>query len=310
MKLSPPTLKLSMLAGVPHSFIRRVGEALGSLAFFVDVRHRRIVSRNLRFAMPEMGPSWAERTTRKVFQNAAITFLEILQIAVLSQKDILEKIRIKGEEHFSALKQREAGAIIISAHLGNWEMAHIFGACYLNEPLMLIARKVNPDFLNRRINSVRSRFGSKVFDKKSALPKMARALKDGKILGILIDQGTKSTEGVEVTFFGKRTTATPVAAILAQRYQVPVVPAFCFRRKDGGLEIVVQPPLNLYETDNFSSDIVRNTQLMTNIIEQAIRAHPEQWFWFHKRWKRHYPYLYREDIARKERERRKRKAKR
>lgn len=134
---------------------------------------------------------------------------------------------------------------------------------------------------------------------------MARMLRQGNILGLLIDQGTKFSEGVEVTFLGKTVTATPAAALLARRYNSPVLPGFCVREKDNSLTLIVKPPLNLQKTKDSRADLRVNTQIMTDAIEEAVRAYTEQWFWFHKRWKRHYPHLYPEDIARRQKRRQK-----
>jgi KDO2-lipid IV(A) lauroyltransferase len=137
---------------------------------------------------------------------------------------------------------------------------------------------------------------------------MARLLRRGKTLGILIDQGTTRSEGVEVTFFGRKALATPAAALLAQRYGSSVVPGFCVRDGKDRLTLIVEPPLSLKQTKDSRADAQINTQIMTEAIEKAVRTYPEQWFWFHKRWKRHYPELYPEDLARRRRRREKRKA--
>jgi KDO2-lipid IV(A) lauroyltransferase len=198
------------------------------------------------------------------------------------------------------------GVILVSAHLGNWEMAHLFASCYLQKPLVLVARPIESRSFNRWINGIRSRFGNVVFDKKRALPKMARALQQGRPLGLLIDQGTKLSMGVEVTFFGRTTTATPAAALLARRYNVPVVPAFCIREADARLTLLVKPPVNLQRTGDPDADLKANTQRMTSVIEEVIESYPEQWLWLHKRWKRHHAYLYPEDTAIRRRKARKR----
>lgn len=299
-----------MVEKIPQNLLCFLGRFLGNIAYVADARHRRIVKRNLRFAMPSLdSPAKINRTARAVFQNAAISFLEILQMSRLSRDDILQKVRVKGSKHLLDAQNSHKGTIVISAHFGNWEMAHIFGSCFLNEPLVLVARKVKPSFVNEWLNRVRGRFGSEILDKSSALPKMIRAIRKGKILGVLIDQGTLLSDGVQVTFFGKRTNATPAAAVLARRYKAVVLPVFCVRRKDGNLEVVAYPPLDLQESDDYQQDIQVNTQMMINVIESAIREHPDQWFWFHKRWKRHYPELYPEDIARQKKKKQKKRLK-
>ena len=223
-----------------------------------------------------------------------------------SSEDILRKVRIRGKENLVDCMSSPEGVILISAHLGNWEMAHLLASCYLQEPLVLVARRIESQTLDRWIQRLRSRFGSIVLDKKQALGKMARALKQGGVVGLLIDQGTKRSEGVEVSFFGRAATATPAAALLARRYNSPVLPAFCVREADGGLTLVVEPPMSLQRTQDPGADMKENTQRMTSAVEKAVRAYPEQWFWFHKRWKWHYPYLYPEDLAMRRRRREKR----
>ncbi|MBW2022723.1 MAG: hypothetical protein JRI39_09215 [Deltaproteobacteria bacterium] len=298
-----------MVEKIPQKLLCFFGKFLGNIAYVADARHRRIVKRNLRFAIPSLDSSAKiNRTARGVFQNAAISFLEILQMSRLSRNDILQKVQVKGSTYLLDAKNSQRGTIVISAHFGNWEMAHIFGSCFLNEPLVLVARKVKPSIVNEWLNRVRGRFGSEILDKSSALPRMIRAIRRGKILGVLIDQGTLLSDGVEVTFFGKKTNATPAAAVLARRYKAAVLPVFCVRRKDGDLEVVAYPPLDLQESDDYQQDFQVNTQMMINVIESAIREHPDQWFWFHKRWKRHYPELYKEDWRRRKKKKAKRKA--
>ena len=192
---------------------------------------------------------------------------------------------------------------MISAHIGNWEMAVLRFSIQSEKPLVAVARKLEPEILDRWILRLRTSFGTIILDKKGALSKMARMLRQGNALGLLIDQGTKRSEGVEVSFFGHTVTATPAAALLARRYGCPVLTSFCIREKDSRLTMVVEPPLSLVKTDDSRADLQANTQIMTDAIEKAVRAYPDQWFWFHKRWKRHYPHLYPEDLARRQRKR-------
>jgi KDO2-lipid IV(A) lauroyltransferase len=199
---------------------------------------------------------------------------------------------------------------VISAHLGNWEIAGLVPSLCYHHPSAYVARELNSKVLDRFLNKARTRFGNIIIDKKGALPKMVRLLHKGWLVGVLMDQGTNRTEGVECTFFGKEVYTTPVASLLARRYNYPVVPGYCSRDKDGMFSVVFKPPLKLVKTNNAEADMRTNTQLMNDAIEDCIRECPEQYFWFHKRWKRHYPHLYPEDLARKKRIRERRRQKR
>jgi KDO2-lipid IV(A) lauroyltransferase len=303
-----PSTSRSFAARIPDKYIANAGRLLGVLAYVLDRRHRRIVKRNLQFTHPDWPSHRVRELSKDVFQHMGMTALECLQMTRLSREDILRKVRIRGQENLLEAVSASKGAILVSAHFGNWEMAHIVICCFLQTPLVLVARWVRPRRFNEWVCRLRSRFGSVVLDKAGAIRKMARALRRAGIVALLIDQGTLRSEGVEIRFFGKTVTATPAAALLARRYDSPVLPACCIREKDGGLTLIVEPPLPLKRTNDIRGDLQVNTQIMNDAIERLIRAYPEQWFWFHKRWKRHYPHLYPEDLAMRRRQKEKRRA--
>jgi len=289
----------TFIASVPHKHIASMGMMLGILVFFIDVRHRRIARRNLKFVYPEWPPERVKKVSKRVFQNLGITFLEICQMVCFSSDDILDKVKIRGEEHLFNAMHNNKGVILISAHLGNWEIVPLFWPLYFNTPNTIVARKIRNKIINRWIYELRTRFGSRVIYKDVAMPEMTRALRQGKILGILIDQGTKSSLGVKIKFFNKFVTATPGAALLAMRCKSPVLPGFCTRNADGSFTINIEPPLVLKRTGNLGADLRTNTQIMTDAIEKIVRKYPEQWFWVHKRWRKYYPHLYPEDMDRR-----------
>lgn len=296
------------IARIPHDYIAMAGKLLGMIAYVLDRRHRRIVKHNLQFIYPNWSRDRIREFSLRIFQHAGITALEICQLARFSREDILRKVRIRGEEHLLNAVNTSKGTILISAHLGNWEIAHMFISCYVQTPLVLVVRRIQPDILNQWAYRFRSRFGSVVLDKGGAFSKMGQVLRRGGLVALLIDQGTLFSEGIETRFFGKTVTATPAAAILARRYDSSVLPVFCIREKDGTLTAIVEPPLCLRKTKDVRGDLRHNTQMMNDAIERAIKAYPKQWFWFHKRWKRHYPYLYPEDIEKQRRRKEKKKA--
>ncbi len=289
---------MRFLTSIPQRRIFSVGKLLGSLAYSLDNRHRRIVRHNLEFTHPEWPRAHIREVAHRVFQNTAITLLEICQITCFSKEDILKRVRIRGEENLRRAVENPKGAIMISAHLGNWEMAHLAISCYASVSMLLVARRIRPEMLNQRLTRVRRRFGNTVVDKSRALPKMARRLNGGKVLGLLIDQEPKHSRGVDVIFFDKPTSITTGPALLARRYGSPILPAFCIRETDGRLTLIVEPAIQPVKTNDADADLKANMQAMSLSIERAIRTYPDQWFWFHKRWKHQFPRLYKEDLDR------------
>jgi len=291
------------IASIPHERIASMGRVLGILMYGIDVRHRRIVRRNLKFVYPEWSTERVKRKTKRVFQNLGSTILEICQMSCFSSDEILDKVKIRGKEYLLNAMHYNKGVILISAHLGNWEIVPLFWPLYFNSPITVVARQIQNKIINQWIHGLRTRFGSRVIYKDDALPEMTRTLRQGKILAILIDQGARRSLGVKIKFFNQFVIATPAAALLALRCNSPVLPGFCTRNEDGSFTININPPIVLRKTNNLSADLRENTQFMTDSIEKAVRKYPEQWFWVHKRWKKYYPHVYPEDIARRQRRR-------
>jgi len=294
---------MTFISGIPKNIVCFFGRILGALIYHVDIPHKRIVRRNLKFAYPEWTDEEICKVSRRIFQNLGITILEILQMAFFSKEDFLANIRIRGKDNLLNAVEGGKGVIIISAHLGNWEAASLFAPCYFGYPVTSVARKIESGIINRWILKLRTRFGNSIIDKEGALPEMTQTLRDGKILALIIDQGTTISEGVELTFFSKKVTVTPAAAMLALRCKSPVLPVFCVREEDHKLIIIIEPPVEIIRTKDLRADLKTNTQIMTDIIEKAVRRYPDQWLWLHKRWKRFYPDLYPEYIARRKRRR-------
>ncbi len=290
----------AFIAAIPSRHICILGNLLGALIYYVDVPHRRIVRRNLMFVHPDWSPERINVFSKKIFQNVAVTFMEIIQMASLSCEEIMGKIKIDGDGHIHRALALNRGLILFSAHLGNWEAGLQFMSCFCQTPITGVAKKIRFRPLHRWLNRLRIRFGVKIIDKKGALPVMRQTLRRGEVIALLIDQ-SKRSESVDVNFFGKKVTAPPAAVLLALRCKCPVLPSFCVREKTGQLTVRVGSPLNLQHTGDLRADLIANTQMMTDMIENAVRAYPDQWFWMHKRWKKHYPYLYPEYYARRRR---------
>jgi KDO2-lipid IV(A) lauroyltransferase len=263
-----------IIAQIPKTYILILGKILGTFLYHFDVYHRRIIRRNLQFSHPNSSRNQIQGLSKRIFRHFGIAILEVLQMACSTCEEMLKNVQIEGEKIFSEALAKQKGVIVISAHLGNWEMALQY--C----------------------------------PKKGALPEMTQTLRQGQILGLLMDV-SRRFEGVEVQFFGRRATATPAAALLALRCKSPVVPIFSHRNRKGELVIRAERPVEIKRTGNLRSDLQTNTQLITDTVERAIRKNPEQWNWLLKRWKEFYPGLYPETAKRlhkiKIKEQRKRK---
>ncbi len=289
----------TFIANIPKRQIVKTGRLLGLLMYFLDVPHRRLARRNLKFCYPDWTRHRIGELNKEIFKNTGITLLEIWQMAFFSREQLLSAVKnVRGMEHLvSALKQKR-GAVMISAHLANWELGFVHGGCYFGWPVTGVARHIRFPWLDRWFYRLRTRFGNKIIFKKRALPEMRKILRKGEILALTIDQ-SRHKQAIEIMFFGRRATATPAAALLAMRCRSPVIPSFCSREPDGSLTIHIAPPLKMEQTGDLRADLRINTQKMVDAMEAMIRRYPEHWIWFQRPWKKTYPQLYPEWAARR-----------
>jgi KDO2-lipid IV(A) lauroyltransferase len=180
---------------------------------------------------------------------------------------------------------RERGAIILTAHLGNFALlayAHGLMGC----PVTIVHRPMRNQLVDREIIDWRARAGTSSIAKRAAAKAIMRALRNREMVAIPADQNQTRRFGVFVDFFGIPASTTPGPARSAAITGVPVFPVFLVR--EGETErhrIEVMPQVEMVDTGDREADVVTNTQRCTAVIEQVVRAHPDQWIWLHKRWR-------------------------
>lgn len=298
-------LMAACIGRLPAPSVETLGRGLGRLAYALDIRHRRIILQNLSFIYPRADALQIRRLARRVFQHFGIVLLEILQAPFLPGEKLVERVDVEGLEILSQALDHPRGCLVYSAHLGNWELGFLALAARLNRPVLTVAKPIKWPLAHRWLTALRTRFGNRLVFKEGAMPFMIRSLREGQAVALLIDQGVRRSEAVEVAFFGKRTMATPAAALLALRCRMPVVPLFCIRQAGGRYFIKIHPPVAYERSGALRQDIQTYTQAFLDPLEAVIRHYPEQWFWFHKRWKRTYPELYPQYQVLRRRKRRK-----
>ncbi|MEJ5330449.1 MAG: hypothetical protein WHT07_09880 [Desulfobaccales bacterium] len=270
----------------------RLCDLAGDLWYRLDRRHREIVRRNLAFAYgEELSPKERERVAREVFRQFARFALELAELAVLPLPVIKKKVVIVGQEHFQAALAEGKGLIAIAAHAGNWEYT-VVGQGLQYGSVAVVARELSQPWLRPLARRLRERCGNVMINKQGGLKDILSHLKQNRIVGIVIDQNTAPGEGLLVDFFGKPARTTPVAAILARRRGVPVLPVFSRRLPDGRHLLAFLPRLPLEKTDDVEADIRHHLQEQSRAVEAWVRAAPEQWLWLHRRWKNQFPELY------------------
>ena len=270
---------------MPRKMALRVGEHLGTLMYHILPRRREIGYKNLTIAFGnELSDEEKQRILKLNFKNLGKSIAEVLHFSQMSKEYVREKVTRVGQEHYLAAKQRAGKVIYLTAHVGNWEMGP-FALSVFETPGTGVVRPLDNRYLDRHVTRLRTRYGNKLLARRDGFRDILAALKRNEDIGILMDQNTVRSQGVFVDFFGKTASTIPVIAVLALRYNVPVIPIFIVRTGFDTHTIHVLPEVTIQKTGDTRKDIESNTARFNKIIEDFIRQYPDQWFWVHNRWK-------------------------
>ncbi len=244
---------------------------------------RNVALTNLGIAYPESDPSWRREVVKKLYFNLSLSVMEFL-ILTKNPKAVSKWVtKVEGEEHLENLSKSGRGAVLLTAHVGNWELLAAWLACK-GYPLVAGVRDPNDVHVSKLLAYYRKALGVETIPKKSLLLKGAKLLKQGKFIGILADQDG-GTDGIRVSFMGKVASTVGGPAALSLLTKAPVVPIVSYRIAPYEHEILVLPPIEpLYELPR--EEAIREMTIKFNdILEGFIRRSPEQWLWLHRRWR-------------------------
>lgn len=277
---------LRLFRMLPLSLGVRVGGVIGGLAYCLLPMERKRSLEHLDIAFaPEMDLAQRKKIALRCFQNLGKSAVELVNFPRM-KKDLDRWITLEGREFLDEALAKGRGVIWVTGHLGNWELM----ACYMamqGYPFRVVAREVYEERLNRLLLRFRSEASVRVIlrDSPAAGRQMLKALKDGEVIGMLIDQDTR-VKSVMADFFGRKANTPAGAAILARRRDIPVLPGFIHRVSDRHHRIVIRPPVAMSKTDDEGRDAVANAERLNRVLEREIREDPEGWVWMHRRWMR------------------------
>jgi KDO2-lipid IV(A) lauroyltransferase len=191
---------------------------------------------------------------------------------------------VEGIEHLRAVMTAHGRALMLTAHLGNWE--YLAAAPRLTGyPGAIVVRPLDSPALDGLAAATRRKTGIALIDKRGALRPVLHALRRGGLVGILLDQNATRREGVFVPFFGRAACTSRSLALLALRTDTPIVPIFIRREAVGRHQVTIEPPLPRPVAQDLEEAVAELTGRCTEAIEAAIRRAPEQWLWSHDRWR-------------------------
>ena len=256
------------------------GSAIGRFAYLVGFR-RKVALDGLRRAFPELSERERRRLARASYAQLGKSLAEVALVRSLPDGDLEHLVKYRGWERFESARAQGRGVVVAVAHFGNWELLARASA-RRGVKLTAITRKLR-GAANRRLLRARKEGGLRELPDKGSTQDAVALLRRGETLAIVVDQNMRPRRGIFVEFFGEQACTTPAAAVLALRSGAPLLAAFPIRQPDGTHVVDIQGP---FKTDlRGHAAVTALTQALTRAVEDAVRAHPDHWFWVHRRWK-------------------------
>ncbi len=271
----------------PKSIKVAFAYTFSNLWYYLHLNYRQRVFANLNFIFPDMPKSEKQKIAKGVFLNLIHnlgSFIENFQ----ASKELLEKkVTFYNDKILKDALNQDKPIIFLTAHYSNWEILPLAIAAKYR-PLIGVGRPLNQPNLNKILLEAREQFGIKMVSKFGATKELLKALKQKKIVGLLMDQ---NLGGIEVDFFGKKTIQATTIAALAYKFDAIVIPCFIKRVGFEKYEAKFYEPIRVDVKDE-KEFIKEHTQKEAKIIEEVIKEDLSQWLWIHRRWKETYPEIY------------------
>ncbi len=247
----------------------------------------KVAQKNLSIAFPQKSREEIEKIAKESFLNLSEVLAFTIKMPRFNSLEKIEKyVKIENFEEVERIKKEKRGLILVSAHFSLWEITPLI--CSLRgEKIYFFYRKLDNRFFNNYILRRRSIVDRMIpLEKRGNIKPVLKALKNGDVVGFLMDQNVLRKDGVFVNFFGLKASTSPIVPFLAKKTGAAVVPFFIIPTgKKFKYRMKFFPEIKIERGNTLEEYLTKNTQKIMDVFEEVIREYPEYWMWIHKRWK-------------------------
>lgn len=278
-----------ILTYMPKSIANYSLKALARLTYWIDREHRRYAKANLDLVYKdEMDDDRKEEIIKASYETMFINLYALIKNQSVSVEELQENTIEKNQDAIKNALEQNRNIILVTAHYGYWEYGSIFIPIKY-KPTTMVGRPLNNRFLNKELNETRARFKTEMLDKKDASKGMIKALKNDRIVGLVVDQ--HYGPGLDIDFMGYKVKHVDSASRLAVKFDAVIIPVFFQCYELGKYRVKFYDAID--PRDYIGDDKIPSiTQQQADIIEQQIRLEPECWLWQHRRWKAYHNDIY------------------
>jgi KDO2-lipid IV(A) lauroyltransferase len=276
---------VKLLSLPPRRVARGIGALIGSIAFLFTPRLTRVGDLNLSLAFPQKRRAERRQILRKLYRNLGWLLAEFCQMPRYTQEMTRSFIRYDGLDHYLAARDEGKGVLILTGHLGAWELSSFYHSL-MGYPMSIVIRRLDNPLVDNLVNHIRCLHGNQVLHKDDFARGLLASMRRGETVGILMDTNMTPPQGSFVDFFGHSACTGSGLARVAIKTGARVLPGFLLWDETAGQYVLrFDAPLSLAASGDVEADALANTALFTKVIEDYIRRYPDQWLWVHRRWK-------------------------
>lgn len=271
------------VSAMPERAADVFGRNIGRAVYRMGIR-RDVVDENLRLAFPEKNDDWISAITRKAYEHLGREATAMMRLSKLDPQAIVERTVTVGWDQVEAALDEGRGLLLVTGHYGNWEIAAATVAAR-GIPIAAIVRRQGNRLVDERLQELRRKLGVETIYQSQAPSRVPRVLRANGIVGIVGDQDARRS-GIFVPFFGRPASTHRGPALFALRLNAPVFS--CIARRLPGSDVryeIAGERVDLTRTGDLETDVTALTAELAQRLEKQVRVAPEQYFWFHKRWK-------------------------
>lgn len=267
---------------------RRMGGRIGMLGYFPLGIRKRVVTCQIAAAFPDKDEAEVRALARRAYANLGRIAVETALVARLGPSGVLSLF--EPDSDFALVEARVAegrGVIAFTGHVGSWELAGAYLAAR-GVPIDAVARRMNNTLFDAYLNQARRDVGMTVVYDDEAVRRIPRAMKEGRLVGLVADQGVMGLASTFVPFFGRPAKTPRGPAVFALRYKVPILFISALLQPSGRYRLCVEE-IPAVDTGDRDADVDATVARFTASLERMVRRYPDQYFWHHRRWKRQPP---------------------
>ena len=276
---------VKLLGALPRGVARAVGSGVGTVAYRILGRLREVALTNLALAFPDKPDAEREEILRRLYRNLGWLLAEFCQMPRYTPENTRPFARYQGLEHYLAARDRGKGVLILTGHLGVWELSSYYHSL-MGHPMSMVIRRLDNPRVDALVNRIRCLHGNRVLHKDDFARGLLGAMRQGETVGILMDTNMTPPQGEFVPFFGRLACTASGMARVALKTGATVLPGFMlWEESEQKYVLHFGEAVDLVSTGNDEQDVIENTARFTAVIETWIRRYPDQWLWVHRRWK-------------------------